>query len=197
MRAYQLSLNFNHKYQHCVKDKIGEGADGDCYSLSNDSDKVVKFSVHYCWDQEDTAKIIDNRLQGYIQVQNNPDLFARLYEFGFLGKGTRQVVSGEQEYLIFYCLMEKLDKISEDEIKVFHTLLSHEDRNCNKRYSLLQISKILKGLAVGLTFDQEEVIFFMQKIMSTKTGYTDFHPRNIMKDKNKNFKLIDFDRIAM
>lgn len=197
MKAFELSKQFNHKYLSLVKEKIGEGADGDCYTISSNIDQVIKFSVYYCWQKENPNQIIKSKLIGYSEIQKYSNLFAKLYEYGFIGKGNRNTVDGNQDYLIFYCLMEKLNKISEDEKKVFHSILSHEDRNIVKKYSLNKISEILSGLSLGLTFDHGKVIEFTRQVMEMKIKYTDIHPRNIMKDKFNNYKFIDFDRIVV
>ena len=197
MKAYQLSQNFETKFKFSIKDKIGEGADGDCYTLTDNPEQVVKFSVYYCWNNEDTNQVIADRLAGYKQISDNPHLFAKLYDYGFVGKGTRSTVIGPQEYIIFYCLMEKLESLSEDEKKVFHSILSHEDNNLKKNYSLDKVKKMLQGLSMGLTFNDSRVINFVTKVKQMNVGYTDIHPRNIMKDNFGDYKFIDFDRITV
>jgi thiamine kinase-like enzyme len=90
--------------------------------------------------------------------------------------------------------MEKLHPLSEDEIKVFHSLVSHEDQNKIKKYSSLEINKILQGLSIGLDFDLHKVMFFCKNLNKLTIQHSDLHPRNLMKDSDGNFKLIDFDR---
>jgi thiamine kinase-like enzyme len=90
--------------------------------------------------------------------------------------------------------MEKLNKISEDEKKVFHSIMSHEDQNLHKNFSMSKIKNMLQGLSMGLDFDASKIIIFCENLRSTVIHHNDIHPRNIMKDNFGNFKLIDFDR---
>lgn len=93
-----------------------------------------------------------------------------------------------------YVVMDKLEPCSEDEIRVFHSVLSHEDRNIKKSYSKSRLMSILYGLQSGLDFDFDEVLQFCLDVKECKFVHLDLHPRNIMK-KNNHFKLIDLDRI--
>jgi hypothetical protein len=93
--------------------------------------------------------------------------------------------------------MEKLLSLSEDEQKVFHTLLSHEDRNLVKNYSPAERQVILQNLRRGLDFDEGRVSLFVDKLNNSPVQHLDIHTRNIMKDANGNFKMIDLDRLTM
>jgi len=196
MQAFKLVRKNTNKYSSIVGNLIGEGADGDVYSIKNNLDKVIKFSVYYICRNEDLKKIIYDRLDNFSLVQKNSNLFAKLYEYNYIGSGFRDTVNGSQEYLLFSCVMEKCSKITEDESKVFHSILSHEDNNLNKNYSIDKIKKMLKGLSFGLEFSEEKIICFVKKIKESSIKHTDIHPRNIMKDAFDNFKFIDFDRIT-
>ena len=92
--------------------------------------------------------------------------------------------------------MEKLYSISEDESKVFHTIISHEDANKIKFYSDKQLDKILFNFRRGLDFCEEEVKLFHTNFRNMKFRHNDVHVRNIMKTGNGKFKLIDIDRIT-
>jgi len=43
-----------------------------------------------------------------------------IYEHNFLGYGVRDTCFGEQKYILYYYIMEKLQKTTDDERKVFH-----------------------------------------------------------------------------
>jgi serine/threonine protein kinase len=197
MQAYHLSKKFKNKYHHLIGDKIGDGADGDVYTINNDPSKVIKYVVYYCWNSENLNQVIEQKLATYSAIKADSSLFANLYDYGFIGQDKRITVDGEQDYLLFYCVMEKLDKISPDESKVFHSVVSHEDNNVNKNYSISKIESMLSGLSLGLDFDKGKVVSFIKKIKSCKVKYNDLHPRNIMKDSSGEFKLIDFDRVEV
>ena len=91
--------------------------------------------------------------------------------------------------------MEKLLKISEDEAKVFHSILSHEDRGIFKNFSTDKVKKMLHGMQRGLDFDLQKIMLFYEALQNPQILHLDIHPRNIMKDENNNFKLIDLDRL--
>lgn len=197
MQVFKLVKQLTGKYNSIIGKKIGDGADGEVYSIRNDNTKVIKFSVHYLWEKEDIKKTISEKLEAFSQVQSNPNLFAKLYEYSYIGQNSRHTIQGEQDYLLFSYIMEKCNKITVDESKVFHSLISHEDNNLSKDYSIDHINKMLDGLSRGLDFSKSKVIEFITLLKSSSVKYTDIHPRNIMKDYDGNFKFIDFDRISV
>jgi hypothetical protein len=163
---------------------IGDGVDGEVYSLLYETNKVVKFSFNIDNNQSDSDFI-------YSLIAKPNNILVKLYVYKYLGPFINENI---RYYLSFY-MMEKLNSISEDEWKVFHTLLSHEDRNAKKQFSEIELKEILEGLKLGLDFDEEKVIFFCNSINNLDFVHPDIHPRNIMKDNFGSFKLIDLDRI--
>lgn len=195
MQAFKLVKQHTNRFNDIAESFIGDGADGDVYTIKNDPNKVIKFSVYYIWDNEDLKKIVYSKLSNFREVQLNPSIFAKLYEYSFIAEGKRKIVDGEQDYLLFSCIMEKCFPISEDEMKVFHSILSHEDNNIEKNFSIQKIENMLKGMSIGLDFSHIKIMNFIKKIRSNNIKHTDAHPRNIMKDNLGNFKFIDFDRL--
>ena len=181
--------------------RLGEGADGEVFSIAGDQNRVLKLGILY--ERHDRGftsyykqiqKVLD-----YL-IANHPDAYARVYEHGFLGSFSRKMEhwrSGEQKFIIYYYIMEKLNKISEDENKVFHSILSHEDRGIEKNFSPEKIREMLEGMGRGLDFDAEKVTLFCNNIKGAPISHLDIHVRNIMKDDAGNFKLIDLDRIEL
>jgi serine/threonine protein kinase len=132
-------------------------------------------------------------------VKHPSPTYARVYAQDCLASWQRKV-DGEwtpQRYYIYYYTMEKLQKLSEDEKKVFHSLLSHEDRNIKKDFSPAKIKEMLAGLSSALDFDEEKVIFFVNNFKKSPVIHNDVHVRNIMKNINGDFKMIDFDRCEL
>lgn len=148
---------------------IGSGADGQVFEKDG---KALKYSV-FSQSKLDTIKLLS---------EINPRAYVYVYECG---------KNNDDD---MYVLMDKLDACSEDEVRVFHSVLSHEDRNLNKCYTEKQLINILSGLSKGLDFDSKEVLKFCLDVKECKFVHLDLHPRNIMK-KNNHFKLIDLDRI--
>lgn len=181
--------------------RLGDGADGEVLSIENEQDRVLKLGILY--EQHDYG--LDEYFQ-HIQktleyfTKNNPQPYVRVYEHGYLGTYSRPMSywkSGKQGFIIYYYVMEKLEKISEDESKVFHSIISHEDRGIEKNFSSQKIHEMLQGLGRGLDFDAEKITLFCNKIRTAPVSHLDLHVRNIMKDKTGAFKLIDLDRINL
>lgn len=178
-------------------ERLGDGADGEVLSIKDQPDKVIKLGIIY----EHPGR----ELKEYKQIQQvldyamstHPPAFVRVYEHGYLGTYSRKIVEWRkdfQEFLMYYYIMEKLEKITEDEKKVFHSIVSHEDRGIEKNYSPEKIEEMLQGMERGLDFDTEKVILFCDNLQTSKLSHRDLHPRNIMKDRDGNYKVVDFDR---
>jgi len=175
--------------------KLGDGADGEVFEL--DDNKVIKFCVQFDYGYDQLSYDDISKTLSYIQY-NKPHIYARIYSYDYLGKFSRKLYDqSNQEYILYYYIMEKLNEISDDEKKVFHSLISHEDCGILKNYSILKIKQMLQGMSMGLDFDVERVTFFCERLRDSFISHNDLHPRNIMKDKNGNFKLIDFDRCTI
>ncbi len=171
---------------------LGEGADGKVFQISDN--KVVKISVSFDEDRyhDSLSHILD------LLIQDPKPVYARLFEHGFICETERPWYPKTfQKCFLYYYIMEKLEKISEDEKRVFHTILSHEDRGIIKNYSDKEIEAILKDLGRGLDFSDEKVKNFYRTLRGTTPRHGDFHPRNIMKTKYGDFKMIDFDRMIL
>jgi hypothetical protein len=177
-------------------ERIGDGADGEVFSIAGCPNKVIKLGVLY--DQSDIDEKFKNiqRVLDYIK-DTRPHAYVRVYEHKYFGKYSRDMVDWPkptQDFILYYYIMEKLIKLSEDEKKVFHTILSHEDRKIDKNYSLKKIDEMLKSMRRGLDFDEERVILFCNNLKKTSVVQNDLHTRNLMKDETGNFKIIDLDR---
>lgn len=179
----------------------GYGADGEIFSIVGEPNKVIKVSVLFDNINNSDMIIRYKQIEDIFEcvITTKPCVYVNVYEYGYLGAYSRGVPSwdGEQKFIIHYHIMEKLRKISEDESKLFHSIISHEDSGIIKDFSLRKIRKILKGLTLGLDFDAEKVILFCDNIMSSTIKHNDIHPRNIMIDVDGNFKLIDLDRCKL
>lgn len=176
--------------------KLGDGADGEVFEIKDDPNKVIKFCVLYETGSiklSNTYKYISRVLDHLI---NTPSpTHAHVYTYSYMGEYSRPVTwKKEQKYILYYYIMEKLFKISEDERKVFHSIVSHEDRGIKKNFPPNKVKEMVTGLEQGLDFDAEKVIFFYNNFRKTPVAHLDIHVRNIMKDAAGNFKLIDFDR---
>jgi hypothetical protein len=178
--------------------RLGDGADGEVLSIVDEPDKVIKLGIFY--ERHDKGMIA-----GYQQIKTvldwimvaHPDAYARVYQHGYLGTFSRKMEAwrtGQQDFIIYYYIMEKLQKISEDESRVFHTILSHEDRGMKKNYSTEKIQEMLGGLSKGLDFDVEKITLFCRNIKETQLVQNDLHVRNIMKNDIGCYKIIDIDR---
>lgn len=182
--------------------RLGDGSDGEVFEIENSPDKVIKFCVAYERFKVDLTKHYRKDIIPILNhlIDNPIAAYARVYAHEYMGIYQRDFLSspnGKQQFILYYYIMERLNKISEDENKVFHSILSHEDKRIAKNYPLPKIKKMLQGLSCGLDFDAEKVILFCENLKSSPVEHLDIHSRNIMKDTNGNFKLIDFDRCLL
>lgn len=176
------------------------GADGQVFNLIEYPNQVLKISVLF----EDFESNLEDKYKEIISVlsyikDNDIPACARIYEIQHVGKFRQAwyVNSSWRDYFLFYYTMEKLNKISVDEKKVFHSVLSHEDRGFAKSYTLKQIKKMVHEMSLFLDFDKEKVMLFCEQVERLPFAHNDIHIRNIMKDEFSNFKLIDFDRCQL
>lgn len=182
-------------------ERLGDGADGEVLEIVDEPNKVIKLGIFYERHDKGFEKYYKQiqRVLDYLML-TNPVAYARVYEHGYLGSYSRKMEhwrTGKQKFIIYYYIMEKLHKTTEDEKKVFHTILSHEDRGIEKNFSPEKIREMLEGMGRGLDFDAEKVSLFCDNIRGAAISHLDIHVRNIMKDDAGNFKLIDLDRIEL
>jgi serine/threonine protein kinase len=162
-------------------DKLGKGVDGDVFCFGRD--KVIKIAKINYGDISTFKEVM-----AYLKT-NKLSLYASVDKYDYIG------LVGNNHYC--YYVTEKLKPLSEDEWKVFHSIISHEDRNIVKNYSDAKIKEILFGLSCGLDFDVKSVTFFCTGLRQSPLKHLDLHPRNIMKDSRGYFKLVDFNRMKM
>ena len=188
------------KINFSLSNRLGDGADGEVFELQDSPGKVIKFCVLYEYPdtniKETYAKVVESL--SYIK-HSQPRAYARVHDYMYLGEYTRPVdyCKSGQKYILYYYTMEKLNKISEDEKKVFHSIICHQDMNVKKNYSISKIKEMLHGMGQALDFDQRRVMLFCENLKSVPLHHQDVHVRNIMKDVEGNFKLIDFDRCEL
>ncbi len=197
MKVLHLILSNGLSISHDLGKEISDGADGQVFELFSDPEKVIKYSVHY--EYGNTIKVEHDRIGTVLFYLGNtqPSACARVFSYGELIKSKRTTIHGDQRYFIYYYIMEKCFSLSEDEKKVFHSILSHEDRGYKKDYSIAKISDMIKGLSIGLDFDCDNVLKFCHQLNECEIKQNDLHVRNIMKNKNGDYVLIDFDRCEL
>lgn len=187
-----------------IGESLGDGSDGQVFDLTSDSGKVIKISLLCCYLGENLDLEFSRIQKSLLYLKENDDqAYARLYAYESLGKFSRMIFNDrislgeEQNFILYSYVMEKCFKLSQDEKKVFHTLLDHEDRNIVKNYSTAEIKNILTGLAVGLDFDEKKVTLFCDNLRHSPLRHRDISIRNIMKNGSGDFKLVDFDRTKL
>jgi hypothetical protein len=191
MNIHKLLFDNNISLPFSLGEEIGRGADG---QLFNYQDKVLKLSIIFDYPYAPYEKEYE-RIKSVLSYLINrvPSTYARVSEFGDIFRGKRE----EQRFIVFYSLIEKCFPLSEDERKVFHSLVSHEDAGRRKNYSLIEAINISFALSKGLDFNIEKVILFLFRLsINNEIRHNDICPRNIMKNKFGDFVLIDFDRVS-
>ena len=190
--------NCPNKIPSNLSTKLGDGADGEVFLLNGEDDKVIKLSilVDYWEDYNLIFSNIENVFRFLMHEQ--PSTYARVFNFSKLTESFRYLHDGsKQNFILYSYVMEKCFPLSEDEKKVFHSILSHEDLGIEKNYSEERVKEMLSGMARGLDFDEERIIFFYGNFKKVPIHHRDLHVRNIMKDAFGNFKLVDFDRTTL
>jgi hypothetical protein len=178
--------------------RLGDGADGEVLAIVGSSDKVIKLGIlyeHGSRSIQSRYKEIQHNLE--LLIQQQPQAYVRVYEHGCLGIFERPWRDTTQQFLLHYYIMEKLDKISEDEKKVFHSVLSHEDLGLVKSYPPEKVREMLRGMSKGLDFDANAVSLFVGQLQASPLEHLDLHPRNIMKRNDGSFACVDADRCVI
>jgi serine/threonine protein kinase len=193
---------------------LGQGNDGEVFALADEPDNAIKFSVLYAPFGEEPYDIYRQRVLPVIQyvMQTQPYVCVRVFEHQYLGCYSRPMAlwqKEQQQFVLHYSIMEKLEPLTQDETKVFHTLISHEDRNVFKDLAPDVVAQKLHGLARGLDFDPAVVTLFLEQLHTmaarrlqerdhqTQLVHRDLEPRNIMKDKTGHYRLIDLDKATL
>src|SRR5438105_1128298 len=128
MQVLRLVQQHNWTIPHQLGKELGSGADGQAFEIIG-SNKVIKICGLFALPNHDLRQEYLQRLQvlDYLLYDPSP-IHAGLYEHGRLGDGDRLLFGNQsQRYILYYYVMERLTKLSEDEKKVFHSILSHED----------------------------------------------------------------------
>lgn len=199
MQVLKVIQQHNFQLSYSLENEIGYGADGQVFNIADDPSKVIKLCILYERDNFDLPKELGVREQvlNYL-IDNSSRAYANVYDYSKLGDGERSWFGNQkQKYSIYYYVMEKLEELSKDETRVFHSVLSHEDRGVVKNMSSKKIKEILFGLKVGLDFPEENIILFIEELKRSQIRHLDLHTRNIMKTGTGEFKMIDFDRAML
>ena len=174
--------------------EIGSGIDGQVFESQDNSNRVIKISSanssSIASGYPQIAKILRSVQIGKIHH------FVKIYSFGPLFTYPIPDLSRDTA-TIFFVEMEKLFPISEDEQKIFHTLVSHEDANKKKKFPTKQIISILEDLSRWLSFDKEKAKNFCIAATSGPIYHKDLHIRNVMKNARGDYKLVDLDRLEI
>lgn len=175
-----------------IDKSLNSGFNGEVFSLRSSDTRVMKVSILFDLDEKksltDSYQEVKSNLDFLLKFK--PSHFVKLHEHGMLS-------FIPDKNIIYYYIMDKLNPLSEDENKVFHTLVSHEDRNLKKEIPLDKARPLLEAMSKGLDFNIEKVFSLYQEICNSQIHHLDMHERNIMKDHNGNFKMIDVDNIRI
>lgn len=176
---------------------LGGGADGETFLIKEDKSKVIKLCVLY--DHSEEVNIFDyySNISSILNqlMTTLPRTYVHVYKHDYLGSFVQRSRFSSKEFILYYYVMEKLLPLSLDEDKLFYSILSHEDKNIVKNYSMDKIKNLVGGLSSGLDFDAGKVIFFCENLKNSPISHLDMDSRNIMKDATGYFKLVDLDRL--
>ena len=182
-----------------ITDKISDGADGEVFNLDYSQNKVIKLSVLYETNdvplENSYYKI--NKVLHHIRYKSSPT-YVCVHTYDYMIFSSREIYNkSQQRFVLYYYVMDKLKKISDDERKVFDSLISHGDSGKEKNFSLPKIKEMISGLNRGLDFDPEKVYSFCEAIQNDPVKHLDLHSRNVMKNDQGYFKCVDLDRCEL
>lgn len=193
MKAYSLVEDIcKQKFDFRIGKEIGYGAQGQVFDIEEHPDQVIKIATLYDIDPYSDLDQVFDKLQLVYKflIDNRFDNVVKVYRFGRLRTDSRPTVSTPQDYIIYYSIQEKLQPLSDDEKKLFKTICQAINGELELERT---IEEIVVELGAWLKFDSEKVIKFYNALGSLPIENNDFHRRNILKDAEGNFKLIDFD----
>ena len=176
--------------------ELGYGSDGQSFLLKDFPGKVIKLGAFFQnINQKDPHEVWIKLKAVLDHLMNHPDpVYVKVWGTQFMGEYSRLFLDASQSYVLYFYLMEELYKLSADEARVFHSIISHEDDNKKKDFSLAKVRDMLQGMSKALDFDSQKILDFYQGVQDSPIVHHDIHARNIMKDRDGNFKLIDLDR---
>lgn len=178
--------SFPFRVGHC----LGAGVHGQVFDSLDEPGNAIKLSIVYS-DDEDAIVKFNNLERVYKFIIDNPnDILVKVFKFGRIYNGARDIFGWEQEYIIYYSIMEKLLPISDDERKTFKTICDSFNGILKTNRSIKELINELNG---WLEFDKDKVFDFYKSLHSLKIEHRDIEARNIMKNYDGQFKLIDFD----
>jgi hypothetical protein len=192
MQVLNLINKNNYTLPYKLGKELGYGAHGQIFDLIDFPNKAIKLSV--CFDQFDgkLSSLYEeiNKNLFYIKT-NKPQILVCVYEHNFILNGCRKTINKNQNYILYYYIMEKLQEISNDEAEVFRYIL---DETIVKDVCS---ADVLRNLQLTLDINKKNVMMFFDGLKNSKIKHLDLHVRNIMKDRRCNFKLIDLDLIEI
>lgn len=192
MKAYSLVKDFCPEKNTIEPGTLlGDGFHGEVFEITSDPNKVVKYSC------VSDAMVGDQSLQSFFenlsdvldfQKRNDYACFVQVFDFGLLHSGKRVSYRNRKEsFILYYMVMEKLFPLTSDEKKLFKTICDAYEQHSPS------IKKIVNEQADWLSFDKEKVFSFLNQFDNSPIVQNDFQRRNIMKDREGNYKIIDFD----
>lgn len=198
MQALNLLQQHSLPLPHKLGPEIGSGSNGQVFELATNPQLLIKLSVIFDLFKQPPKEVYYGEIQPVLDyvMNQSPSIYVRIQEHGYLGDFQRKMdywKDGTQAYVLHYYVMEKLLPLSEDETKLFHSIISHEDRNLKKDISPEILTEALYGLSFGLDFDRNTVMSFCQAVKQSPLQHLDLAPRNIMKDVAGNYKCVDLD----
>ena len=175
--------------------KIGDGADGTVYETI--SKEIVKVSVFLNWDNQDIYQVQKNILGSLKYIEKSePQHLVKISEIGSIIYITKfRSIHGDLDAFIYSYKMERLNHLSDDEKRVFESI-SHRDSGNHPEINK-KTFEMTERLCDFYELDFKKTSLFLKSIATSHIIHLDIHPRNIMKDNDNNYKLIDLDRITI
>ena len=191
-------------------ERIGGGSDGELFQVLDEPDKVIKLCVIYEWSLKPYYKYLEmedtNPYYEYLAIReviqyvldNQTIPYVKIHAHQYVGSYSRQLYDKrEQKFILHYYIMDRLNKISDEEYKVFYSILPHEQDEVRNNFSLEKAEDILQNLGRSFDIDCAKIFTFCKCIKESPVAHQDLHPRNVMSDNVGEYHLIDLDRCVL
>ena len=177
---------------------LGKGVHGEVFELQDDPTKAIKIawaplSISFSPALQTIQKKYNLKQFSFSEIEqtykfllhHRIPILATLYSF--------ETLIAEETLQQYAVIMEKLLPLSDDEHRVFESLC----REYNGELGNGKFLTHLQELHQWLDFSYVKIFEFYKKVAKLPIIHRDFNRRNIMKDNDGNFKLIDFELVVI
>lgn len=198
MSAFEKFKQISKEPIPLVGERLGEGTQGEVFSLLDDPNKVIKFAYleskkDKCTGKNEVIKSSFLSVMGYLK-KHYFSCFPKVYHYGVLDIYNDKSYSGNVH--LSFSVVEKLEKLSEDEAFMIESIVSHIENCCS---DLERIEFIIRRHCdnYNINLNIKKFMRFYTQLICVPVIHNDMCGSNFMIDEYGDYKLIDFDRARL